>query len=345
MEKRAAVGDDGMVGTAPAVGETASRVQNAPTLYVVVPCYNEQEVLPETARRLGDILRAMRTAGSIGPASRVLFVDDGSSDATWELIEGLHRNAAGDGLFAGVKLAHNAGHQNALYCGLMVALRRGADAAISIDADLQDDVRLIPQMVEAWDSGAQIVYGVRRRRDKDTVAKRSTAEAFYKLMRLLGAETVPDHADYRLMGRPALEALSQYSEVNLFLRGIVPMLGFKTERLYYDRAARFAGTSKYPLKKMLAFALNGITSFSDRPIHLITLAGAHTLLVSIIILVNVLVVAQTGRAVAGWGSIMVSIWFVGGLVMVSLGVVGEYIGKIYLESKHRPRYIVEEELQ
>lgn len=328
----------------PATGTPEGRPDRAPTLYVVVPCYNEQEALPETARRLGDILHAMLAAGSIGATSRVLLVDDGSADATWEIVEGLHRETAAGGLFAGVKLAHNAGHQNALYCGLMTALRRGADMAISIDADLQDDVGLIPQMVDAWRGGAQIVYGVRRRRDEDTVAKRTTAEAFYKLMGLLGAETVPDHADYRLMGRPALEALSQYEEVNLFLRGIVPTLGFKTERLYYDRAARFAGTSKYPLKKMLSFALNGITSFSNKPMHLITLAGALTLLVSLAMLVYVLVSALTGNAVAGWGSVMVSIWFVGGLVMVSLGVVGEYIGKIYLESKHRPRYIVEKEL-
>ncbi|MBR1828108.1 MAG: glycosyltransferase family 2 protein [Atopobiaceae bacterium] len=314
-------------------------------LWIVVPCYNEQEVLPETSRRLYDKMTSLVERGLASKQSRVLLVDDGSRDATWSQIVQLNEGQL-DGqsfpphLFRGVSLAHNAGHQNALYAGLMEALGQGCDCAISLDADLQDDIDAIDEMMQRYADGAEIVYGVRNNRDTDTPFKRGTAHAFYALMQLLGVEMVSDSADYRLMGRQALEALAQYGEVNLFLRGIVPALGFSTAEVYYRRGERFAGESKYPLKKMLAFALEGITSFSVTPIHLVTLVGILTVAVSLVMVIYALASRAMGYVVPGWTSLMVSVWFVGGLIMVSLGIVGEYVGRTYLESKRRPRYII-----
>ena len=306
------------------------------TLYIVVPCYNEEEVLPETARRLGDKLRGLMAAGKIGPGSRVLFVNDGSRDGTWAVIQRLHRE---DGLFCGADLSRNRGHQNALLAGLMTAKDK-ADLVISMDADLQDDVDAADAMVDKYLDGVDIVYGVRSSRKTDTFFKRTTAEAFYRMMDLLGAETVFNHADYRLMSRRALEGLSQFKEVNLFLRGIVPMIGYRTDTVEYERGERFAGESKYPLKKMLAFALEGVTSLSVKPLRMITGLGFLVFLASLVMIAYNVVRWVTGNTVAGWASLACSVWFIGGLILLSLGVIGEYLGKLYLESKGRPRYLI-----
>ena len=298
------------------------------TLYIVVPCFNEEEVLPETARRLGDKLRALMNAGKISPQSRVLFVNDGSGDQTWAVITRLHRD---NPLLCGLDLSRNRGHQNALLAGLMAARGR-ADMAISMDADLQDDVDAAGAMVDKYLAGADIVYGVRSSRKTDTFFKRTTAEAFYRLMDRLGAETVFNHADYRLMSRRALDGLAQFQEVNLFLRGIVPMIGYPTDTVEYERGERFAGQSKYPLKKMLSFALEGVTSLSVRPLRMITGLGFLVFLISLIMIVYNVVRWATGNTVAGWASLACSVWFIGGLILLSLGVIGEYLGKLYLES-------------
>ena len=310
------------------------------TLYIVVPCYNEEEVLPETARRLGDKLRGLMAAGKIGPGSRVLFVNDGSRDGTWAVIQRLHRE---DGLFCGADLSRNRGHQNALLAGLMTAKDK-ADLVISMDADLQDDVDAADAMVDKYLAGADIVYGVRSSRKTDTFFKRTTAEAFYRMMDLLGAETVFNHADYRLMSRRALEGLSQFKEVNLFLRGIVPMIGYPTDTVEYERGERFAGESKYPLKKMLSFALEGVTSLSVKPLRMITGLGFLVFFISLIMIAYNVVRWATGNTVAGWASLACSVWFIGGLILLSLGVIGEYLGKLYLESKGRPRFIIRQVL-
>ena len=310
-------------------------------LFLVVPCYNEEEVLPETARRLGDKLAALTAAGKISPDSRVLFVNDGSKDRTWELIRGLH---ARDPRFLGADLTRNRGHQNALLAGLMTAKDR-CDIAISMDADLQDDVDAVDAMVDAYHQGCDIVYGVRSSRKKDTFFKRFTAEAFYRLMNRMGAETVFNHADYRLMSRRALEGLSQFKEVNLFLRGIVPMIGYTTGTVEYERGERFAGESKYPLKKMVAFALEGITSLSTKPIRMVTGLGFLIFLVSILMLIYSIVRWATGATILGWASVICSVWAIGGLILLSLGIIGEYIGKIYLETKGRPRFLIRELLE
>ena len=310
------------------------------TLYIVVPCFNEEEVLPETARRLGDKLRALMNAGKISPQSRVLFVNDGSGDQTWAVITRLHRD---NPLLCGLDLSRNRGHQNALLAGLMAARGR-ADMAISMDADLQDDVDAAGAMVDKYLAGADIVYGVRSSRKTDTFFKRTTAEAFYRMMDLLGAETVFNHADYRLMSRRALDGLAQFQEVNLFLRGIVPMIGYPTDTVEYERGERFAGQSKYPLKKMLSFALEGVTSLSVRPLRMITGLGFLVFLISLIMIVYNVVRWATGNTVAGWASLACSVWFIGGLILLSLGVIGEYLGKLYLESKDRPRFLIQEEL-
>lgn len=310
------------------------------TLYIVVPCYNEEEVLPETARRLGEKLRGLMAAEKIGTRSRVLFVNDGSRDRTWEIIEGLHRE---DGLMCGVDLSRNRGHQNALLAGLMTAKDR-ADMVISMDADLQDDVDAVDAMVDKYLEGVDIVYGVRSSRKTDTFFKRTTAEAFYRMMDLLGAETVFNHADYRLMSKRALEGLAQFTEVNLFLRGIVPMIGYRTDTVEYERGERFAGESKYPLKKMLAFALEGVTSLSVRPLRMITGLGFLVFLVSLAMILYNVVRWATGNTVTGWASIACSVWMIGGLILLSLGVIGEYLGKLYLESKGRPRFLIQEVL-
>ena len=313
----------------------------ADILYIVVPCYNEEEVLPETAKRLVAKLSAMIGAGVVAEKSRILFVNDGSRDKTWQLIGQLHGE---NSLISGLDLSRNRGHQNAVLAGLMVAKER-ADAVISMDADLQDDIDAVDSMVAEYYEGCDIVYGVRSSRETDSAFKRGTAQAFYKLTNRLGGEVVYNHADYRLMSRRALEALEEYGEVNLFLRGIVPMLGYKTGVVSYERAERFAGESKYPLKKMLAFALEGITSLSTRPIRFITWLGVGMFLISIGMLAYILLRFSGGHTVEGWSFITVSLWGIGGLILLSLGVLGEYIGKIYLESKHRPRYHLREILE
>ena len=312
-----------------------------PTIYFVIPCYNEEAVLPETSHRLTRKLEAMRANGLIGEASRMLFVDDGSKDKTWELISQYNRE---NPWVEGVKLAHNRGHQNALLCGLMTAMDR-CDAAISMDADLQDDIDALDQFVTKFQEGCDVVYGVRNKRDTDTWFKRTTAEGFYKVMKLLGVDVVFNHADYRLMSKRALEGLSEYREVNLFLRGIVPLIGYRSDYVYYDRHERFAGESKYPLKKMLSFALDGITSFSVKPLKLISNLGVLISLLSIFGLLYALISYFAGVAVSGWTAIVCSIWLLGGLQMLCLGVVGGYIGKIYSEVKARPRYRVETYLE
>ena len=313
---------------------------NQTTLYIVIPCYNEEEVLPETAKRLKAKLEGLMGEGKISRQSRVMFVNDGSRDRTWELIEGLHQS---DPLFSGVNLSRNRGHQNALLAGLMTAKDR-CDAAVSMDADLQDDIDAVDAMVDKFRAGCDIVYGVRSSRKKDTFFKRFTAEGFYRLMNLMGAETVFNHADYRLMSRRALEGLAEFKEVNLFLRGIVPMIGYTSATVEYERGERFAGESKYPLKKMLSFAFEGITSMSTKPIRCITALGFLIFLVSLVMLIVFIVQWAMGMTVAGWASVICSVWAIGGLILLSLGVIGEYVGKVYLETKERPRFIIREVL-
>lgn len=308
------------------------------TLYIVVPCYNEEAVLPETAKRLRAKLEALVSQRQISPQSRVLFVNDGSKDNTWSIIVTLYRDCH---LFGGVDLTRNRGHQNALLAGLMTAKDK-ADLVISMDADLQDDVDAVDDMVKKYHEGCDIVYGVRSSRKKDTFFKRVTAEGFYRFMNALGANVIFNHADYRLMSKAALEGLAEFKEVNLFLRGIVPMIGYTTATVEYERGERFAGESKYPLKKMIAFALEGITSLSTKPIRLITALGFLIFLVSVAMLVTFIVQWAMGMTVAGWASVICSVWAIGGLILLSLGVIGEYIGKIYLETKHRPRFLIRE---
>ncbi|HEY7490655.1 MAG TPA: glycosyltransferase family 2 protein [Candidatus Tectomicrobia bacterium] len=306
------------------------------TLGVVVPCYNEEQVLPETTRRLLAMLNCLMAQGQIAPDSRIYYVDDGSKDGTWELIEACSR---GDTHVAGIKLSRNRGHQNALLAGLFTA---PGDALISIDADLQDDVEAIGRMVHELANGAEIVYGVRQSRNTDARLKRSTAQGFYRLMHMLGAEVVYNHADYRLMSRRAIEALKQFREVNLFLRGIVPLIGFRSACVYYTRAERYAGASKYPFRRMLTFALEGVTSFSITPLRLITGLGmlvfALTLLMSAYALGARLL---TNATVPGWTSVVLPMYLLGGIQLFCIGVLGEYLGKIYHEVKARPRYIIE----
>lgn len=309
-------------------------------LYIVVPCYNEEEVLPETSRRLKEKVEALVAAGTVSGESRILFVNDGSRDRTWEIISALH---AADPVFSGVDLTRNRGHQNALLAGLMTAKDR-CDMAISMDADLQDDVDAVDKMIEEYHAGCDIVYGVRSSRKKDTFFKRFTAEGFYRVMNLLGAETVFNHADYRLMSRRALEGLSQFKEANLFLRGMVPMIGYRSGTVEYERGERFAGESKYPLKKMLAFAMEGITSLSVKPLRMITGLGALIFLIAAAMLIYSIYRWAVGDTVLGWASLMCSVWAIGGLILLSLGVIGEYIGKIYLETKGRPRFLIREVL-
>lgn len=308
------------------------------TLYIVVPCYKEQEVLPETSRRLREKLKALQAQGKISEKSRVMFVNDGSSDETWPIISRLHEEDPD--VFSGVNLSRNRGHQNALLAGLLTAVNY-ADMIISMDADLQDDVNAVDEMVDRYHEGYEVVYGVRSKRDTDTFFKRFTAEGFYKVMKALGVDIVFNHADYRLMSRRAVEGLAQFSEVNLFLRGIVPQIGYKWTTVTYERAERFAGESKYPLKKMLAFAADGITSFSIKPIRLVFTTGVIVFVVSLFMLLYALISKLMGHTSAGWTSLMGSIWLIGGIELLGLGVVGEYIGKIYNETKRRPRFIIE----
>ena len=309
-------------------------------LYLVVPCYNEQEVLPETSKRLKEKMESLMERNLISRDSRIMFVNDGSKDRTWSMIEELHEQ---DPIFAGVKLSRNRGHQNALLGGLMTA-KEYADMTISLDADLQDDIDVIDQMVEKYYDGCEIVYGVRSARTTDTFFKRFTAESFYHMISMMGGEIVFNHADYRLMSKRALEEMAKYKEVNLFLRGIVPMIGFKTDVVTYERHERMAGESKYPLKKMLALAIDGITSLSTKPIRFIVFLGLFIFLCSIGMLIYSLVQHFLGYTSIGWTSLIVSIWAIGGLQLLAIGVIGEYIGKIYLETKARPRYIIEKVL-
>jgi glycosyltransferase involved in cell wall biosynthesis len=309
-------------------------------LYIVVPCYNEQEVLPITTERLREQLKTMIDAQLVGEESRILYVNDGSIDSTWQIIEE-HAREHKD--VCGVKLAGNVGHQNALMAGLEAACER-ADIIISIDADLQDDVKVMTEMVEKYHQGCDIVYGVRRERKTDTWFKRNSALAFYKLMRRLGVKSIYNHADYRLMSRRAVQQLMNYRERNLFLRGIVPLVGYRTDSVYYDRTERMAGESKYPLSKMLNFAVNGITSFSIKPVRMVLTLGILFTLIALGILIYVLIAYFSGRTVSGWASLILSLWFIGGSVLIGLGIVGEYIGKIYIEVKDRPRYNVEKEI-
>ncbi|MBR1554936.1 MAG: glycosyltransferase family 2 protein [Oscillospiraceae bacterium] len=309
----------------------------SPVLYLVIPCYNEEEALPVTAQKLTEKMNSLMQTGKISKESHIILVNDGSKDNTWQIIENLHQE---NPLFSGVKLSRNCGHQSALLAGMMT-VRDECDAIISMDADLQDDINAIDAMVEKYCEGCEIVYGVRSQRETDTAFKRGTAQGFYKLMNHMGVELVYNHADYRLMSRRALQELSEYEEVNLFLRGLVPMIGFKTAEVYYARAPRMQGESKYPLRKMLNFAFEGITSLSVKPIRMITGLGFAIFIVSIIMLIYILIRHFTGHTVDGWSSTAVSVWAIGGLQMLSIGVVGEYIGKIYLETKHRPRYHVE----
>lgn len=309
-------------------------------LYLVIPCYNEEEVLRETSKRLLEKINKMIDNEQISDNSKILFVNDGSKDRTWDVIEELHDS---DSIFSGVNLSRNRGHQNALLAGLMVA-KEYADMVISLDADLQDDVDVIEKFVEEYYSGSDVVYGVRSSRKTDTFFKRTTALGFYKVMNSLGVNVVYNHADYRLMSKRALEGLAEFKEVNLFLRGIVPLIGYKHSIVEYERHERFAGESKYPLKKMLAFAVDGITSFSIKPIRLISVLGFSIFFVSLIALIYSLIVKFLGKTETGWTSLVISIWMIGGIQLLSLGVIGEYIGKIYNETKARPRYIIKNKL-
>lgn len=309
-------------------------------LYVVIPCYNEEEVLEETTMQLKEKMNNLITAKKISDKSRVMYVNDGSKDKTWNIIEKIHRK---EKLFTGISLSRNRGHQNALLAGLMTA-KNYADVVISMDADLQDDINAMDEMLDKYYQGNDIVYGVRSSRKKDTWFKRTTAEGFYKFMNKMGVDVVYNHADYRLTSKRVLDYLENYKEVNLFLRGIFPLIGFSSDIVYYERNERFAGESKYPLKKMLSFAWDGITSFSIRPIKLVLNLGIFIFAISILILIYCLIVKLFGYTVDGWTFIMCSIWIVAGLEMLSLGIIGEYVGKIYSETKARPRYIISRNL-
>ncbi len=310
-------------------------------VYVVIPCYNEEEVLKETTKRLVEKLTDLIYRHEIAQESKILYVNDGSQDNTWNLIEKLHKE---NNQILGIKLSNNKGHQFALLAGLMYA-KDHADMIISMDADLQDDINAIDGFVKKYKEGNDIVYGVRSTRKKDSFFKRVTAQSFYKLLKSMGVNIVYNHADYRLMSKRAVIALEQFKEVNLFLRGIVPLIGFKSDCVYYERNERFAGVSKYPLKKMLSFAVVGITSFSIKPIRLITTLGFITFLISLVMLCYFLTIYFIGKPVQGWSTIVISVWGIGGIQLLSLGIIGEYIGKMYLETKARPKFIVETVLE
>lgn len=307
------------------------------TIYLVVPCYNEEQVLRETASRLKDKMQGLIINKVISDKSRITFVDDGSKDKTWSIIEELNSN---DKIFSGVKLSRNRGHQNALLAGL-ITVKDYCDAAISLDADLQDDINVIDKFIEKFNYGCDVVYGVRSERKTDTVFKRTTAQGFYKIMKALGVDIVYNHADYRLMSKRALDSLQDFKEVNLFLRGIVPLIGYKSDVVLYERNERFAGESKYPLKKMLSFAFEGITSFSVKPIRLILAVGIIMFISSLVALLYFLIIWLAGKTIQGWTTVVASIWMIGGIQLLCLGVIGEYIGKIYIETKERPKYIID----
>lgn len=312
-----------------------------PILYVVVPCYNEEEVLEETTRQLKIKMEQLIKTHKISPKSKVMYVNDGSKDKTWEIIQKIHKQ---EKLFTGITLSRNRGHQNALLGGLMTA-KKYADIVISMDADLQDDINAMDEMIMKYKDGNDIVYGVRSARKKDSFFKRVTAEGFYKFMKVLGVDCVYNHADYRLTSKRVLDEFENYKEVNLFLRGMFPLVGFQSDVVYYERNERFAGESKYPLKKMLNFAWDGITSFSVKPLRLICTLGFVILFISIAIMIYSLIRYLTGNTVSGWTFLSISIWFIGGLQMISTGIIGEYVGKMYSETKQRPRFIIAENLE
>lgn len=309
----------------------------AKILYLVIPCYNEEEVLADTAGKLDKKMKELMAEGLIDVKSRIIFANDGSMDLTWKIIEDLHNK---DTLFGGINLTRNRGHQNALLAGLMT-VKDDADIVISLDADLQDDINVFDEMLRKNNEGYDVIYGVRNDRKKDSFFKRHTAQMFYKLTNKLGGDLIYNHADFRLMSRRALEGLAQFEEVNLFLRGIVPLIGYPSTIVEYERKERLAGKSKYPLRKMMSFAIEGITSLSIKPMRFVTGMGIFVFLVSIAMMIYAFVSYFTGRVVAGWTSILISVWAIGGMVLLGLGIVGSYIGKIYLETKKRPRYIVE----
>lgn len=306
-------------------------------LYIVIPCYNEEAVLPETAKRLKEKMLKLINIGKISDKSHIVFVNDGSKDRTWEIIEELH---IADDLYSGIKLSRNRGHQNALLAGLMT-VKEYADMVISMDADLQDDIDVVDKFIDEYYKGNDVVYGVRNSRTTDTFFKRTTAEGFYKIMKIFGVDIVFNHADYRLMSKRALKEMEKYKEVNLFLRGIVPLIGFNSSIVEYERHERFAGESKYPLRKMLAFAFDGITSFSTKLIRMVLWIGAIIFLLSIVVFVYGIIRKLTGNTVTGWTFIVCSIWMLGGVQLLCLGIIGEYIGKIYVETKARPRYAID----
>lgn len=309
-------------------------------LYLAIPCYNEEEVLWDSAEKLLNKYYDLMSEGKITDDSKIVFIDDGSRDRTWDIISDLHNQNA---IFQGIKLSRNRGHQNALLCGLMT-LKDKADAVISIDADLQDDINVFDEMIEKFEAGCDVVYGVRSKRETDTFFKRFTAEAFYKILNKMGAKVIFNHADFRLMSWRALEAFSLYRETNIFLRGMVPLIGYKSDIVKYERSERLAGESKYPLKKMLALAWEGITSLSIQPIRMITWLGLIIFLISLIMIIYSVISFFVGATVSGWTSTLCSIWALGGLQLLAIGIIGEYIGKIYLETKRRPRFIVEKYL-
>lgn len=313
---------------------------NGVRLVIVVPCYNEEAVLKEATHQLSDVLLRMEKEEKIAEG-KILYVDDGSKDLTWTLIEQLSQS---DSRVAGLKLAHNVGHQQALWAGLEWVAASNYDAAVSIDADLQDDVNAIVEMVDYFNQGVDIVFGVRRERKTDTFFKKHTAQLFYKLMNTMGGEVVYNHADFRLMSKRSLEALVSFPERNLFLRGMVCLLGYSTASVYYDRKERFAGESKYPFTKMLNFALDGITSFSVKPLRLITMSGLLFMLVAFVAIIYAISEFIIGDVIPGWTSLLVSVWFIGGAILTAVGVIGEYVGKIYKEVKRRPRYLIEKEV-
>ena len=321
--------------------ESRREVHKTDTLYLVIPCYNEEEVLPETSKRLTAKLGAMIEMGLISQDSKIVFVNDGSKDHTWQLIRQYHEE---NPMIQGINLSRNKGHQSALLAGLMT-VKEYCDMAISMDADLQDDVDAIEQFVEKYYEGCEVVYGVRSERKTDSFFKRASAQSFYKLMLHMGVEIVYNHADYRLMSRRALDEMEGFKEVNLFLRGIVPLIGFQSGVVTYERHERFAGESKYPLKKMLNFAFDGITSFSVKPIRMVTTLGIIIFAISILMLIYFLITWCIGWTVPGWTSIVVSVWAIGGLQLLAIGIIGEYIGKIYMETKARPKFIVQEYLK
>ena len=316
-------------------------INNPEILYIVIPCYNEEEMLPITIKALKDKINSLIDSKKISGQSKVMLVDDGSKDKTWEIISNLNNEYS---FVTGVKLSRNKGHQNALLAGLLTAKNR-ADIVISMDADLQDDINAIDGMLEKRTTGCDIVYGVRSSRKKDSFFKRFTAQAYYKLLKAMGVDIQYNHADYRLMSKRALDGLEKFKEVNLFLRGIVPMIGYKSDTVEYERNERVAGESKYPLKKMLGFAFEGITSLSVKPIRLITTLGVFIFTASIILIIYFLVVWLAGKTVQGWTTIVLSLWALGGLQLLAIGIVGEYIGKIYLETKERPKFIIETDLE